>query len=147
MKRFKFRLDAYLSIKEHEKNKAMEAYAAIVSKKNAHVLHKQELDDKLQKLNASRLENMRGTFVARDYQAYLIAYSDLVKELEGVSKALKLLEDEQEKAVSRWMQAKKEVDILHEVKTRRYKKFKEEWFRFEEKEIGDIVNARYMRNN
>lgn len=147
MKRFKFRLDAYLSIKEHEKNKAMEAYAAIVSKKNGHVLHRQELDDKLQNLNASRLENMCGTFVARDYQAYLIAYSDLVKELEEVSKALKLLEDEQEKAVSRWMQAKKEVDILHEVKARRYKKFKEEWFRFEEKEIGDIVNARYMRKN
>lgn len=146
MKRFKFRLDAYLSLKEHEKGKATEAYAAVLAKKDAHVLHKKDIENRLLALNESRLREIQGTFVARDYQAYAIAYSELTRELGDVVKALKLLENEEERAVEHWKQIKREVDILHEVKDRRYKKFKEEWFRFEEKEINDIVNTRYMRN-
>ncbi len=146
MKPYRFTLEALLTLREHQKSKALEQYGKAVAKR-------QEMEQ-LQKRETARYEALRdavggtrqGTFNASAQGMYLQAIQDANNQLGQLANHVEVTRREERKQLDEFLAAKKRLDLLANLKERRRQGYVAENMRKEEKLLEDLANARYYRD-
>lgn len=143
MKGFSFRLQAVLTLRESEEEKALEAYAQAMKKRRAteHACEQQtrRIQDLQNRLDALREGRFPATNQQNFFQSLCDAQTHLNKQLELLAKD----KEAEQKKLHELLIAKSKVDILERLKEKRRDTFEREMIRQQEKEVDDLIGARF----
>lgn len=135
MKRFRFRLEKLLKIKEYNELNSKLKYANIVQEKA-----------KIERENLELEENIfSGKISNPEMEAF---FSDLfLKKIKINNERLNNLKEELSKRFEEYKNARKEKKMLECLKTKEYTHYKKELNRYNTKQLDDISSQMYIRNN
>lgn len=143
MKAFKFKLESVLTLRRREEEVARESYAEAVAFR---LRCEEALEQAMQDLEVlqSELMTKRESLTRRDDQLLFIHAIRQQKDFcttisQRLARAVQLVQVRHEA----WMEARKKTQMLEKLRERHYQRFVYEAQRAEEKEIEDLVMARF----
>jgi flagellar export protein FliJ len=146
MKQFRFTLEAVLTLRKMEQEKALEAYAESVSRclqlRTAVLSAHRRQADLARLLDATR-ENL---FSSAIQEAYLQSMEVARQQAEQLQKNLDTAENEKESRRQFFLSAKRRVDILLNLKDKKKQTYLRETQRNEEKAVEDLVIASHQKS-
>ena len=142
MRKFKFSLQALLTVKEMELNNAEIAYAEYLKRcsdaRGSIESVKIEIAHLQREVGSARTQDFHAAF----HHHYMLAQKQTFKTLEQKEAAWELAEQEAQDKLKEFIQAKKAYNALCESKERKYGEYCREVQRNEESELEDVFNNR-----
>ena len=142
MKRFKFRLEAVLTLRKREENVAMEKYASAVQEREAAASDLKRAESELSVARSDfHQDSQRG--VAAERFAWMSDYfKHLERKCETGKRQLQARTESVKNALNGLMLAKRNREIVERFRDQQWKRFRQDFLREEEKLIEDLANRR-----
>ena len=142
MKKFKFSLQALLTVKEMELNNAEIAYAEFLKRcsaaKESFESIKIEIDHLQSEVKSARTQDFRAAF----HHHFMLSQKQAFETLAQKKVAWERAEQDAQDRLKGFIQAKKAYDALCQIRERKYSEYCREVLRKEESELEDIFNNR-----
>ncbi len=143
MKPFVFRLDAVLMLRESEKQVAFDAYGVAIRKRQKLEETCHQTSQYLHKLREIIAQQRQSVFPAALQPAFMNELQDGEENLQNQLKQLARAEQTEQEKLDAFLEAKTRVDVLEKLKQKRRSSHQYAQYKEEEKELDDLVNARY----
>lgn len=142
MKRFTFSLSSLLSVREGEKDQALQAYAKAMKNRVEMEKHYRAEEEKFHAYERELTESMRGAVHPQMHAQRVQSLQEGQVYLSQLAAAVKGFKNREQNLLCSLIEAKNNLDILEKLKSRRKEKHRLSAMRKEEIEMEDIMNAR-----
>ena len=135
MRRFRFRLQAVLSLRRHSEKLARQLVAQLAQREQELIVREAQLVTALREaeLQAAREPSMAG--FARAY------YGNVTRARDAVLEERRALAVELEAARADWSERRKDRRVLERLRERRYEDYKQECAAFEQRELEELASG------
>lgn len=144
MKKFSFSLDAILSLREFESQKAFSGYQTILIQRQRLEEIKEETIAEAQKCRVEILNNRSADFTGYYQRNFAFFLQDMEERVRNISQTIQNTLELEKKAFQIFLNAKRKADALLKLKEKKKKAHADAEFKKEEKEIEDIINSRFI---
>lgn len=144
MKPFVFRLEAVQMLRESEQQQAFEAYGEAIARRRKLEDAARATSQKLQQMREHISQLRASVFPASLQPHFMAALQDGEEHLQSILLQLSRAEEEEQKRLDAFLEAKSRVDILEKLREKRQQSHLREQYRAEEKALEDVVNTRYV---
>lgn len=145
MKKFSFPLASLMSVREGQKEDALQEYAKALKNRIEIEKHYQEEAEKFDRYQQEMAEDMKGLIQAAVYAQRMSTITQGKEYLSQLKAAVTGFRNREQKMLSVLIEAKNNLDILEKLKKKQKDKFTQECNRKEEMEMEDIINGRRSR--
>ena len=145
MKKFQFRLEALLTLKESKKEKALEAYALALKKRQDLQIAYENKQNTFETLGSNIASARQQPFAPSTQLSFFQNYLRQKDSLEKQKQDLQTASTEEKSRLNEFIQKKKDCDVLAKLKGKKKQQYFADSLRAEEKQIEDIVNSRQAR--
>ena len=135
MKRFRFRLEAVLTLRRHKEKLAQQNVARLAQREQELVVREAQL---VVALREAELQAAREPRLAGFARAY---YANASRARDAVQEERRTLVVELEAARSAWTLSRKERRVLESLRERRYEDWQQDCARSEQRELEELASA------
>ncbi len=144
MKPFRFSLEAIITLREHDKESALERYGKAVQQRQAKENHLKEVRNQIDTLRQDiAICRQEGKFFPSQHEAFMEELRNKenfrVKTEEDFAQAL----TEERRQLDKFLEAKKRLEVIVNLKNKRNITHLAQELNKEEKEVQDLFNSRY----
>jgi flagellar protein FliJ len=147
VKKFKFRLQKLLDIREARETEIKHELMKVLSIQNKERVHQDELKSKINQYEIKYSEKIKKGFLSVDEIMSLMRYADISRKAIAESqKRIEKLEPEVNRIREKLVTASREKKIVEKLKERKIEEFNYELSREQFKENDDMNQKIYQRN-
>lgn len=142
MKRFRYRLESYLHLKDKKASDKLVSYAEKIRIRRAVELEIEKSVNHLDSVKKGIEELRKGEFSASNQSYYLAELQRLKKILIDLEKNKISKQQEEAKAREMYMQARSEKEILIKLKEKKRQQFFKDQLKLEQKMLDEVIQSR-----
>lgn len=145
MKRFRFDLEAVLTLRERRRDEAARTLAAICRERAARAAERDRFAEGLERLRGSVRDRRLAGTAAWEEGAFREAIVFEEEKIERCERELREIDGRERSAREELIRARMDFKKLEHLKERRRRRYLEEWRRKEERECQEIADAAFAR--